>query len=111
MRGDELVEGLFDGRHDDPPYLVHRDESVSQAEVRGAAARGARLFAGQGISQGSTVGLQMPPSFTQVEVLLALWLIARWHRWDRLRRLLTPVIFAALGAGAVLSILSVWIRQ
>lgn len=73
MRGDELVEGLFDGRHDDPPYLVHRDESVSQAEVRGAAVREARLFAGQGISRGSTVGLQMPPSFTQVEVLLALW--------------------------------------
>ena len=26
----EFVEGLFDGRHDDPPYLVHRDESVSR---------------------------------------------------------------------------------
>lgn len=69
----EFVEGLFDGRHDDPPYLVHKDESVSRAEVRGAAAREARLFAGQGIGPGSTVGLQIPPSFTQIEVLLALW--------------------------------------
>lgn len=69
----EFVERLFDGRHDDPPYLVHKDESVSRAEVRGAAAREARLFAGQGIGPGSTVGLQIPPSFTQIEVLLSLW--------------------------------------
>src|SRR5690349_14370966 len=69
----EFVEGLFDGRHDDPPYLIHRDESVSRAEVRGAAAREARVFTGQGIGPGSTVGLQVPPSFTQIEVLLGLW--------------------------------------
>lgn len=75
MGGDleHFVEGLFDGRQGDPPYLIHREESVSRAELRGAAAREARLFAGQGIGPATTVGLQLPPSFTQVEVLLALW--------------------------------------
>jgi acyl-coenzyme A synthetase/AMP-(fatty) acid ligase len=75
MAGDlaHFVEGLFDGWPDDPPFLVHREESVSRAEVRGAAVRDARLFAGQGIGPATTVGLQLPPSFTQVEVLLALW--------------------------------------
>ena len=81
MRGDELVEGLFDGRHDDPPYLVHRDESVSQAEVRGAAARGARLFSGQGISQGSTVGLQMPPKEQLSPAALGAWQKAEIAKW------------------------------
>jgi len=69
----EFVEGLLDDRHDDPPYLIHSDDSVSRAEVRGAAAREARIFAGQGIGPGTTVGLQVPPSLTQIEVLLALW--------------------------------------
>jgi hypothetical protein len=43
-------------------------------------------------------------------VLLGLWLLARWQRWDRTRRLLTPAIFAVVGAGAVLSFVSMWMR-
>jgi hypothetical protein len=43
-------------------------------------------------------------------VLLGLWLLARWRGWDRMWRLLTPVIFAVVGAGLVLSFVSIWMQ-
>jgi acyl-coenzyme A synthetase/AMP-(fatty) acid ligase len=68
-----LVQRLFDARDDDLPYLTHRQETIRRAELRERVAKQAAVFAGYGIGPGSTVGLRTPPSFTQVEVLLALW--------------------------------------
>ncbi|MFG2553366.1 class I adenylate-forming enzyme family protein [Streptomyces sp. NPDC048581] len=68
-----LVRGLFDAHDDALPYLAHRQELVTRGELRDRVAKQAAVFAGYGIGAGSTVGLRTPPSFTQVEVLLALW--------------------------------------
>nr|BDI54808.1 acyl-CoA ligase [Streptomyces sp.] len=68
-----LVGSLLDAQDDGLPYLVHRQESVTRGELRERVAKQAAVFAEYGIGAGSTVGLRTPPSFTQVEVLLALW--------------------------------------
>ncbi|MFI1481797.1 class I adenylate-forming enzyme family protein [Streptomyces sp. NPDC020747] len=68
-----LVRRLFDSRDDTLPYLTHQQETVSRGELRERVAKQAAVFAGFGIGPGSAVGLRTPPSFTQVEVLLALW--------------------------------------
>ncbi|TPQ21690.1 class I adenylate-forming enzyme family protein [Streptomyces sporangiiformans] len=70
---DTLVQALFDGRDDGLPYLTHRQETITRGELRERVGKQAEVFAGFGIGPGSTVGLRTPPSFTQVEVLLALW--------------------------------------
>ncbi|WP_338898926.1 class I adenylate-forming enzyme family protein [Streptomyces sp. TG1A-60] len=68
-----LLQRLFDARDDGLPYLTHQQETVTRGELRERVAQQAAVFAGYDIGPGSTVGLQTPPSFTQVEVLLALW--------------------------------------
>ena len=68
-----LVERLLDSRDGGLPYLTHQQETITRGELRERAAKQAAVFAGYGIGPGSTVGLRTPPSFTQVEVLLALW--------------------------------------
>ncbi|MFG2023878.1 class I adenylate-forming enzyme family protein [Streptomyces sp. NPDC048825] len=68
-----FIQRLFDARDDGLPYLTHQQETVSRGELRERVAKQAAVFAGYGIGPGSTVGLRTPPSFTQVEVLLALW--------------------------------------
>ncbi|MPY61881.1 class I adenylate-forming enzyme family protein [Streptomyces spongiae] len=68
-----LVRRLFDAQDDALPYLTHRQEMITRGELRIRVAKQAALFAGYGIRAGTTVGLRTPPSFTQVEVLLALW--------------------------------------
>ena len=68
-----FIQRLFDARDDGLPYLTHQQETVTRAELRERVAKQAAVFAGYGIGPGSTVGLRTPPSFTQVEVLLALW--------------------------------------
>ncbi|MFG2130929.1 class I adenylate-forming enzyme family protein [Streptomyces sp. NPDC048751] len=68
-----LVQGLLDAQDDRLPYLIHRQESITRGELRERATKQAAVLAGHGIGPGSTVGLRTPPSFTQVEVLLALW--------------------------------------
>ncbi|MFI9170782.1 class I adenylate-forming enzyme family protein [Streptomyces lincolnensis] len=68
-----LVQRWFDARDDRLPYLTHRQDTVTRGELRDRVAGQAAVFAGYGIGPGSTVGLRTPPSFTQVEVLLALW--------------------------------------
>jgi len=68
-----LVQALFDARDDGLPYLTHQQETVTRAELRERVTKQAAVFAGYGIGPGSTVGLRTPPSFTQLEVLLALW--------------------------------------
>jgi acyl-coenzyme A synthetase/AMP-(fatty) acid ligase len=70
---DSLVQRLFDAEDDRLPYLTHRQDTVTRGELRERVAKQAAVFAGYGIGPGSTVGLRTPPSFTQVEVLLALW--------------------------------------
>jgi len=68
-----LLEALFDAHPGDLPYLVHDERVVDRAEVRGSVAAEARVFAGFGIGDGSTVLVQVPSSRTQVEVVFALW--------------------------------------
>lgn len=70
---DSLVQGLFDACDDTLPYLKHQQETVTRGELRERVTKQAAVFAGYGIGPGSTVGLRTPPSFTQIEVLLALW--------------------------------------
>ncbi|MEV1065807.1 class I adenylate-forming enzyme family protein [Streptomyces sp. NPDC050263] len=70
---EEAVQALFDAQDDGLPYLIHRQEVVTRGELRERVAKQAAVFAGYGIGPASTVGLRTPPSFTQVEVLLALW--------------------------------------
>ncbi|MFI1355267.1 class I adenylate-forming enzyme family protein [Streptomyces sp. NPDC020898] len=68
-----LVRALFDARDDSLPYLTHQQETVTRGELRDRVTNQAAVFAEYGIGPGSTVGLRTPPSFTQIEVLLALW--------------------------------------
>lgn len=68
-----FVQRLFDAQDDGLPYLTHQQETVTRGELRERVAKQAAVFAGYGIGPGSAVGLRTPPSFTQVEVLLALW--------------------------------------
>jgi acyl-coenzyme A synthetase/AMP-(fatty) acid ligase len=68
-----LVQRLFDAKDDGLPYLAHLQTTVTRGELRERVAQQAEVFAGYDIGPGSTVGLRTPPSFTQVEVLLALW--------------------------------------
>ena len=69
----DLVRRLFDAHDDRLPYLTHQQETVTRGELRERVTKQAAVFAGYGIGPGSTVGLRTPPSFTQIEVLLALW--------------------------------------
>ncbi|WP_405770937.1 class I adenylate-forming enzyme family protein [Streptomyces sp. NBC_01538] len=68
-----LVRRLFDAHNDRLPCLTHQQEMVTRGELRERVAKQAAVFAGYGIGPDSTVGLRTPPSFTQIEVLLALW--------------------------------------
>ncbi|GAA4043183.1 class I adenylate-forming enzyme family protein [Streptomyces shaanxiensis] len=70
---ESLVRDLFDAHDDALPYLTHRQEILLRGELRDRVRKQAAVFSGYGIKAGSTVGLRTPPSFTQVEVLLALW--------------------------------------
>ncbi|MFC8197738.1 class I adenylate-forming enzyme family protein [Streptomyces sp. NPDC057298] len=93
---DALVQVLFDGHDDRLPYLTHQQETVTRGELRSRVAEQARVFAGFGIGPGSTVGLRTPPSFTQVEVLLALWRLGAQVLLFDFR--LKPAEVSALGA-------------
>ncbi|WP_033289773.1 class I adenylate-forming enzyme family protein [Amycolatopsis jejuensis] len=96
----DLVSELFAARPGDLPYLVHAHGSVSRAALDADSAEEAAVFRAYDIGEGSTVLLQIPPSCTQVEVLLALWRVGAQvllvdHRLtgaevDQLRRLCRP---------------------
>ena len=68
-----LVGRLLDAQSDELPYLVHGDHVMSRAEVRTAVDWEAGVFLGHGVREGHTVMLQVPPSYTHIEGLLALW--------------------------------------
>jgi hypothetical protein len=42
--------------------------------------------------------------------LLAVWMLAGWRKWDRTFQLLTPVVLASVGGGAVFAFLSLWMQ-
>lgn len=68
----ELVADLI-GRHpDEKPFLAH-DHVVTHGALREAVAAEASLFAASGVGKGTTVLVGVPPSFSQLEVVLALW--------------------------------------
>jgi 3-hydroxy-4-methylanthranilate adenylyltransferase len=98
-----LVDSLLDAHPGPLPCLVHGDDTVSREQFRTAVALEASVFTAHGVGQGHTVMLQLPPSYTQAEVLLALWqldaqVILVDHRLkppevDRLRSLCRPQFF------------------
>ncbi|MBV8932541.1 MAG: acyl--CoA ligase, partial [Kutzneria sp.] len=102
-----LIEDLL-GRHPDGLRYLVADHDVTLGELRRAVTQEAALFASAGVGEGSTVALQVPPSFTQVEVLLALWRLGAQvmlidHRLkpaevDALRTLCRPQYVVRAGA-------------
>ncbi|MBB5959173.1 acyl-coenzyme A synthetase/AMP-(fatty) acid ligase [Saccharothrix tamanrassetensis] len=68
----EFVTDLLRRHGDDVPVFSH-DHTVTHGRLRASVAAEAGLFAASGVSDGTTVAVQLPPSFTQLEVVLALW--------------------------------------
>jgi acyl-coenzyme A synthetase/AMP-(fatty) acid ligase len=68
-----LIKQLLDAHPGELPYLVHGEDVVRREQFRAAVDWEASVLAGHGIGEGHKVMLQLPPSYTQVEVLLALW--------------------------------------
>lgn len=68
-----LVEDLFAAHPGHLPYLAHGDDVRTRADLHAQVRAEAAVFAGCGITEGSTVLLQVPPSYTQVQAMLALW--------------------------------------
>ncbi|MEU4806047.1 fatty acid--CoA ligase family protein [Actinosynnema sp. NPDC023587] len=68
----EYVSDLLRRYGDDVPVLSHQ-HTVTHGRLRASVAAEAGLFAAAGIGEGSTVAVQVPPSFTRLEVVLALW--------------------------------------
>jgi acyl-coenzyme A synthetase/AMP-(fatty) acid ligase len=68
-----LIKQLLEAHPGELPYLVHGEDVVSREQFRTAVDWEAEVLAGHGIGEGHKVMLQLPPSYTQVEVLLALW--------------------------------------
>ena len=98
----EFVTDLLRRHGDDVPVFSH-EHTVTHGALRAAVAAEASLFAASGVGEGSTVALHVPPSFTQLEVVLALWslgarVISIDHRLtpaevDVLRELTRPQFF------------------
>jgi 3-hydroxy-4-methylanthranilate adenylyltransferase len=68
----EFVTDLLRRQGDDVPVFSH-EHTVTHGALRASVAAEASLFAASGVGEGSTVALHVPPSFTQLEVALALW--------------------------------------
>jgi 3-hydroxy-4-methylanthranilate adenylyltransferase len=68
----EFVTDLLRRQGDDVPVFSH-DHTLTRGGLRAAVAAEASLFAASGVGDGSAVALHVPPSFTQLEVVLALW--------------------------------------
>ncbi|MEU5694651.1 class I adenylate-forming enzyme family protein [Actinosynnema sp. NPDC020468] len=84
----EFVTDLLSRHGDDVPVFSHRD-TVTHGGLRAAVAAEAGLLAASGVGEGSTVAVQVPPSFTQLEVVLALWTLGA--RVVSIDHRLTPV--------------------
>jgi acyl-coenzyme A synthetase/AMP-(fatty) acid ligase len=68
----EFVTDLLRRHGDDVPVFAH-EHTATHGALRASVASEAALFAASGVGEGSSVMLQVPPSFTQFEVVLALW--------------------------------------
>ncbi|CCH33631.1 fatty acid--CoA ligase family protein [Actinosynnema sp. NPDC047251] len=68
----EYVSDLLRRYGDDVPVFSHQ-HTVTHGRLREAVAGEAGLLAAAGVGEGSTVAVQVPPSFTRLEVVLALW--------------------------------------
>ncbi|GLZ32251.1 long-chain-fatty-acid--CoA ligase [Lentzea sp. NBRC 105346] len=66
--GEHLLAG-----DDHDAVLVHGEHVITRRAVREQVTAEALIFASHGIGPGSTVALRLPPSFTSVWALLALW--------------------------------------
>ncbi|MBO0804529.1 MAG: AMP-binding protein, partial [Nocardiopsaceae bacterium] len=103
----ELVGSLLDAHPGHLPWIIHGDDTVSREQFRTAVAWEASVFRAHGVGPGHAVMLQVPPSYTQAEVLIALWqldaqVILVDHRLkppevDRLRSLCRPQFFVQAG--------------
>ncbi|WP_246260009.1 class I adenylate-forming enzyme family protein [Streptomyces typhae] len=69
----DLVGRLLGAHPGHLPCLVHGDHVLTRAENADAVAFEASVFAAHGIGAGDTVLVQVPPSYTQIQVVLALW--------------------------------------
>ncbi|MEV0679587.1 AMP-binding protein [Actinosynnema sp. NPDC050436] len=70
----EFVSDLLHRYGDDVPVLTHQ-HTVTHGRLRESVAAEAGLFAAAGVGEGSSVAVQVPPSFTRLEVVLALWVL------------------------------------
>lgn len=108
----EFVTDLLRRHGDDVPVFTH-GHTVTHGALRAAIAAEASVFAASGVGEGSVVALHVPPSFTQLEVVPALWslgarVISIDHRLkpaevDVLRALTRPqfIVRASGGPGGV----------
>ncbi|WP_447003241.1 class I adenylate-forming enzyme family protein [Saccharothrix isguenensis] len=104
----EFVTDLLRRHGDDVPVFTH-EHTVTHGALREAVAAEASVFAASGVGEGSVVALHMPPSFTQLEVVPALWslgarVISIDHRLkpaevDVLRALTRPQFIVRVSGG------------
>lgn len=69
------IETLLEAGRADAVALRLLQRSVTYQELRSEVGRRAERLRAEGIGPGSTVALQVAPSFTYIEILLALWRI------------------------------------
>lgn len=67
-----FITDLLHRHGDDVPVLSFRN-TVTHGQLRADVTAHARRFAAVGIGDGSTVAVQVPPSFSHLEAVLALW--------------------------------------
>lgn len=70
----EFITDLLHRHGDDVPIFSHRN-TVTHGLLRADVSAHAARFEAVGIRDGSTVAVQVPPSFSQLEAVLALWSI------------------------------------
>ncbi|SDG98176.1 Acyl-CoA synthetase (AMP-forming)/AMP-acid ligase II [Lentzea fradiae] len=68
----ELITDLLHRHGDDVPVLSHRG-TVTHGLLRADVSAQAEWFTAAGVRDGSTVSVQVPPSFSHLEAVLALW--------------------------------------
>lgn len=70
----EFITDLLHRHGDNTPILSHNN-TVTHGQLRANISDAAARFEAAGIRDGSTVAVQVPPSFSQLEAVLALWSI------------------------------------
>lgn len=67
-----FISGLLHRHDDSTPIFSHRN-TVTHGLLRADVSAHAARFEAVGIGEGSTVAVQVPPSFSHLEAVLALW--------------------------------------